>query len=104
MSKFILVSAGLVFSVVLSSGLVPSVHSHAAPNMATNPIIWADVPDPAVIHYTGYESIKNPHDTIFSRRETGYRKTSPQSSRVDTQSPKAMALLGASEVAYRKEY
>jgi Glycosyl hydrolases family 43 len=49
MSKFILVSAGLVFSVVLSSGLVPSVHSHAAPNMATNPIIWADVPDPAVI-------------------------------------------------------
>jgi beta-xylosidase len=49
MNKIISVSATFAFYVVLSAHLATCAQGQETPAMATNPIIWADVPDRAVI-------------------------------------------------------
>ena len=49
MKKFISVSATFAFFVVLSARVATLGHAQETPAMARNPVIWADVPDPAVI-------------------------------------------------------
>jgi beta-xylosidase len=49
MSKFISVSTTFAFIVVLSAGRATLTFGQETSVMAKNPIIWADVPDPAVI-------------------------------------------------------
>src|SRR5262245_21114844 len=51
MKKFISVSATFASLVVQSARVATLGHARETPVMALNPIIWADIPDPAVIRF-----------------------------------------------------